>query len=264
MSFNPDPLKQAVEEVFSTKSISTQPPILTFNGTTICSIKSHKHFGMILDKKLSFNHHLKEKIAKANKGIGMITRLYTYLPRHTFINIYKAFVRPHSDYGDIIYDNPINESFCNKIESVQYNATLAITKAIRGPSREKLYQELGFEYLTDRRYCRRLCFFYKIINEQTAPYLNDLLPKTKSFLHNLRSTRAFDTSVARTERYQSSFFSPYCLTQWNKLEPGIQNLPSLQSFKRHFLIATRPVASPVYKIQNPCGPKLLTRLRVVT
>ena len=74
----------------------------------------------------------------------MITPLYTYLPRHTLINIYKAFVRPLSDYVDIIYDNPGNEAFCNKIESVQYNAALAITRAIRGTSREKLYQELGF------------------------------------------------------------------------------------------------------------------------
>ena len=71
----------------------------------------------------------------------MITRLYTYLPRHTLINIYKAFVRPHLDCGDIIYDNPGNESFCNKIDSVQYNAALAITRAIRGNSGVKLYQE---------------------------------------------------------------------------------------------------------------------------
>ena len=83
----------SIEVFFSTKSISTQLPIQTFNGSTICSIKSHKHLGMILGKKLSFNHHLKEKYAKDNKG--MITRLYTYLPRHTLINIYKAFVRPH-------------------------------------------------------------------------------------------------------------------------------------------------------------------------
>ena len=38
---------------------------------------------MILDKKLTFNQHLKEKISKANKGIGLITRLYAYLPRKT-------------------------------------------------------------------------------------------------------------------------------------------------------------------------------------
>ena len=88
----------------------------------------------------------------------MINRLYDYLPRLTLVNIYKAFIRPHLNYGDIIYDNPCNEIFCSKIESVQYNVALAITRAIRGTSREKLYHELGFEYLTDRRYCRRIFF----------------------------------------------------------------------------------------------------------
>ena len=33
------------------------------------------------------------------------------------------------------------------MESVQYNAALAITGAIRSTSREKLYQELGLESL---------------------------------------------------------------------------------------------------------------------
>ena len=59
---------------------------------------------------------------------------------------------------------------------------LAITTTIRGTSREKLYEELGFDYLTDRR----LCFFYKIINKQTASYLKAILPRTKSSPHNLR------------------------------------------------------------------------------
>ena len=39
------------------------------------------------------------------------------------------------DYGGIIYDQPQNESFCEKIESVQYKAALAITGAIQGISR---------------------------------------------------------------------------------------------------------------------------------
>ena len=56
------------------------------------------------------------------------------LPRHLFITIYKSFVRPLLDYSDIIYDQPNNESFCNKIERVQYNAALAIGGTIRGTS----------------------------------------------------------------------------------------------------------------------------------
>ena len=99
---------------------------------------------MVLDKKLTVNHHLKEKISKANKGIGLITRFYPYLPRKTLVNIYKAFVRPHLDYGDISYVNPSSDTFCHKIESVQNNAALAITGAIRGSSREKTLPRIGF------------------------------------------------------------------------------------------------------------------------
>ena len=46
-----------------------------------------------------------------------------------------------------MYDQPQNESFCEKLESVQYKATLAITGAIQGSSCKKLYQELGLESL---------------------------------------------------------------------------------------------------------------------
>ena len=97
-----------------------------FHNNVILATDSHKHLGMILDSKLSFINHLKEKISIANNGIGIIRRLYNFLHRFTLINIHKAYVRPHFDYGD-----------------VQYNATLAITGAIRGASPETLYQELG-------------------------------------------------------------------------------------------------------------------------
>ena len=59
-------------------------------------------------------------MTKAMKGIGVIKRLSKMLPQHSLLTIYKSFVRPHLDYGDIFYDQP-NKSFCQKIETVQYN-----------------------------------------------------------------------------------------------------------------------------------------------
>ena len=41
--------------------------------------------------------------------------------------------------------------FPKKIESVQYNVAVAITGAIKGSSREKLYQELGLEYYYQKK-----------------------------------------------------------------------------------------------------------------
>ena len=52
-------------------------------------------------------------------------------------------MQPLNDYGDVIYDQPQNETFCEKLKSVQDKTTLAITGAIQGTSREKIYQELG-------------------------------------------------------------------------------------------------------------------------
>ena len=92
----------------------------------------------------------------------MIKKLSNTLPRDALLTIYKSFVRPHLDYGDIIYDQPQTESFCNKSESIQYNAALAITGAIQGTSKTKLYKELGLEFLKSRRWFRRLCTYYKI------------------------------------------------------------------------------------------------------
>ena len=135
---------------------------------------SQKHFGIHLDEKLNFIHHYKEKISKGNKGIGVIKKLNT-LPRKALLTLYKSFVRPHLDYGDIIYDQPNNESFCNKLETVQYNAALAITGSIQGTSKVKLYKELGLESLKSRRWFRRLCCFYKIKTFGLPSYLSNFI-----------------------------------------------------------------------------------------
>ena len=59
------------------------------------------------------------KIKKCNKLIGLIRRLSVNVPRSALLTIYKLFIRPHLDYGDILYNKPENENFQNKLEKVQ-------------------------------------------------------------------------------------------------------------------------------------------------
>ena len=73
------------------------------------------------------------------------------LPRGALLRIYKSFVRSHLDYGDILHDKTNNESFTSRLERVKCKASLAITGAFQGISRECLYMELGLEYHSDRR-----------------------------------------------------------------------------------------------------------------
>ena len=91
------------------------PPVL-FNNVPVKRCSIQKNLGIQLDEKLNFNNHVKGKITKENKGIEVIKRLGNALLRDALLTIYKSFVRPYLDYGDIIYDQPQNESFCNKLE----------------------------------------------------------------------------------------------------------------------------------------------------
>ena len=147
MSFNPDLNKQAQEVVFSRKLNKASHPKIFFNNALVVHASWQKHLRMFLDENLNFSYHIKEKSSKAMKGIGIFKKISKTSPQHALITIYKSFVRPHLDYGDIIYDQPNKENLNQKIERIQYNAALAITGAIKGTSQAKLYNELGFESL---------------------------------------------------------------------------------------------------------------------
>ena len=90
------------------------------------------------------------KIKKCNKLICLIRRLSVNVPRSALLTIYKLFIRPHLDYGDILYNKPENENFQNKLEKVQYRACLAITGAVQRTSRQKSYGELGLHSLCNK------------------------------------------------------------------------------------------------------------------
>ena len=73
--------------------------------------------------------------------------------------------------------NPAMQLF--QIELSQLNTLLidlAITATIRGTSKEKLYEELVFEIMKEKRWFEGLSCFYKILDNQAVAYLYSLLP----------------------------------------------------------------------------------------
>ena len=259
MLFNPDPKKPAQEVIFSRKKQVQIHPTINLNNVEVERAPYQKHLGIILDEKLNFKQHIDNAISKINKGIAVIKKLRYSLPRKSLITLYKGFLRPLIDYGDIIYDQPHNESFCEKIESVQYKAALAITGAIQGTSREKIYQELGLESLKSRRWFKRLTCMFKIMRNEAPDYLTNSIP---SCTHTVKTRNChIPTYHCRTECFKYSFF-PSTLTDWFKLDENIRNSESISSFKKKLLSFIRPVQRSTFNIFDPIGIKLLTRLRL--
>ena len=159
----------------------------------------------------------------------------------------------------MVYDQPQNSSFCNRLESVQYNSCLAITGAIRGTSCKRLYLELGMESLCDRRWYRKLVVFFKLLNGQAPSYLKSIVP---SFV----SSRDIHSNIIRQFKtnslYFASSFFPYCINEWNNLSQEIREISTVSKFKQELLSFIRPKGNEVFQVFDPGGLKLLSRLRL--
>ena len=127
--------------------------------------------------------------------------------------------------------------------------------------RKKLLEELGWETLYNRRWCRRLCHFFSLTTSKSQDYLFNEIPEQRLVEYNLRNPRCYEQNVGRTLRFSSYYFDN-TICEWNLLDKLVQDSPSLAVFKSKLLRFIRPGENPIYKICDSLGIKLLTRLRV--
>ena len=170
--------------------------------------------------------------------IGLLRKLSNLLLIQSLVTICEAFVRPHLGYGDILYGQAFNNSFHAKMESIQYNACLAITGAIRGISREKILEELGLESLQLRLWYRKLCLFYKVFKNEHPKYLFNLIP-VRSTPYATRTVG--NIPVIKTKHnFLKNYFFPSAIIEWNKIDPNLRNPKSISVFKEKILNFIRP------------------------
>ena len=79
--------------------------------------------------------------------------------------------------------------------------------------------------------------------------------------YNTRSLDQTETYYCRTDAFKNSFF-PYTIVEWNKLDFDIRKSKSYAIFRNALLKIGRPNQCSIYRIHNPVGLKLLTRLRL--
>jgi len=209
---------------------------------------------------------LNEKIAKIKKTLGKLKQVSKFLPLKTLDQMYKSLVRSHLDYFDIIYHKPavINPpplgltltTLMKEVEKIQYQAALAITGSWQGSSRTKLYEELGWETLSDRRNCRRILQIHKIENEKTPSYLKNKLPARTA-----DNAATFRKINCRTDRYMNSFF-PDATSSWNIIIKNFPNMPSFISLRKYLFSLFRPIPLNVFGIHDPRGIHYLFQLRM--
>ena len=162
----------------------------------------------------------------------------------------------------ILHKPPLGMSLheiMEKVEKIQYQAALAVTGAWQGSNRVKLYEELGWETLSDRRMCKRVLQIHKIVDNKTPSYLHDKLPPNRNKLINLPNI--FQAIKCRTGRYENSFF-PNAISTWNNIVSNFQHLPTFERLKSHIISLIRPEKRSTYNVLNLLHLRHLFQLRV--
>ena len=169
-----NPIKQETF-IISKKRIKPPHPLLYMRNTVILEVTSHKHLGIIFNNDMSWNNYIITIVDKAYKRLGILRKHKFNLDRCSLDKMYKLFIRPLLEYGNIIWDNCLQESK-KAVENIQLDAARIATGATKVCSVQKLYNETGYETLQNRRKKHKLCMMYKITHNLTPDYLRQLLP----------------------------------------------------------------------------------------
>ena len=205
-------------------------PPLTMNSENIKEVEHHKHLGIYISQDGTWHEHINYITAKAWQRIYIMRKLKFLLDRDSLQIIYISFIRPILEYADIVWDN-CTQYELNALEKIQIEAARIVTGTTKLISVNLLYQEIGWEPLTQRRTKHKLHMFYKMSNDLSPAYLTSLVPSSfENTVYSLRDSQNIRPVLTRTQLYYKSFI-PSSIREWNELPFECRNSDSLTIFK---------------------------------
>ena len=216
--------------LFTRKHDVNIPP-LYMNDDVLEDVLKHKHLGIHFWPNGTWKDHINEIYKKACSRLNILRMMKHNLDRNSLEKLYFGFIRPMLEYGSVVWDNCTREQ-SDLIESVQYESARIVTGLRKGTSRVKLYGELGWDSLQNRRKKQTLILMFKALEGELPNYITNNIISYINIEPNymVRNPRFFTPPQCRTKSYKDSFF-PTVLDLWNKLDNDTRNIQSLSSFK---------------------------------
>ena len=186
-----------------------------------------KDLGVIFDEKLDFNKHIESAIGKANQMLGVIKRTFSYIDKNIFLKLYKSMVRPHLEYGNIIW-HPLYKKQSISIERVQRRATKLLRECKNMTYLERL-KYLQLHSLKGRRFRGDLIETFKIFNGFTDLEVDKFFMQPASDRTRNSERKIFIQFYKNNIR--RNFFSIRVAPHWNALTNTMRYTANTNVFK---------------------------------
>ena len=229
------------------------------NNVTIERVNLHKHLGIIFQSNLDWTAQINDICIKANRKLSVL-RSVKQLSRKTLDLLYKLTVRSLIDYSLPIFANNLKLTEIKRLENLQYRAARVVTGALNFTSRERLFEELGWETIANRTKFLGLCMFHKIHVHESRPLIRTCLTKLdwekKCYL---RSKGGYVPYPYFNQKFLNSFF-PFISKQWNNL-PNSTKSKNLYDFKEQLKTDIKPERHKHFSFGPKDSNQIMTRFR---
>ena len=155
-------------------------------------VKEEKDLGVVVDNRLKFHKHAASAVKQANKVLGLIKDSFTALDDTTLPLLYTSMVRPHLEYGNIIWGPHFKEDM-KAVERVKKIATRMILRIKDLPYTQRL-KALNLPPLSYRRKRGDMIMCYKVITNKVK------MKKENFFSLNNNTTRGHMYKLHKNQR----------------------------------------------------------------
>ena len=228
VTFNPT---KTAYIIFSKKLVRPIHPDLYLDNVKLNEQSKHKQLGVLFNNNMTFDDHIDQQCNKAMKRLTTLKRLQHKIPRQSRLQVYLSFIRPILEFGCELYDNSC-KNVLNKLEKVQRDGLLTVTRAYKCTSHAALLKETNVQPLSTRRNIRKKLFMYKYSKNKLPEYLHKLIPSSVSSRSDymLRNRENIET-IRSNKNYLLKSFIPSSIKSWNELSIELRNAISYDTFK---------------------------------
>lgn len=203
------------------------------SGQRIESVSYMRDLGVLIDSKLSFEHHIRDKVCKANKMLGFLMRTCTrFRELRALLTLYFTIVRPLLEYNSPVW-SPIYDIYVRTLESVQGRFTKYIYRKFHYPYEpsDVRNKRLGLPLLSERRNLNDALTLHKIVHSNVDTHLTRNIC-IKYSARNMRSSDTFMLQTARTNVGVQEPLHRMC-SQYNSELSRFDIFSSFRQYKMH-------------------------------
>jgi len=202
----------------------------TMGGVMLAKTDEERDIGVMISKTMKPSAQCSKAAGRASSVLNQIKRNFHYRDRHTFLRLYKQYVRPHLEFASQAW-SPWTSGDKEVLEKVQEQAVKMVA-GLKSKEYNERCAELGLESLEQRRKNQDLALVHKLLQDGQGSEMFEMARSNKGSVQTRRavSTHGLTTQYSRTHIRKYSF-GVRTVEAWNKLPDHVRQAPNKEIFK---------------------------------